>query len=178
VKKSFDVDPINVDHNIKTGLKFLINNAGDLGADRIANTVAAHRLYKGNVIVVDFGTATTFCVVTEKGEYRGGAIMPGIAMSAYSLAEKTARLPLVELKAPDTILGKSTEDNILTGIILGHAGAVERIINEIKMDTGKDITVLATGGLVESVKSYIKAIDYVDPLLTLEGLRFIYELNS
>ena len=178
VKKSFDAEPLNVNHKAKTGLKFLIKNREELGADRIANAVAAHEFYKGNIIVVDFGTATTFCVITEKGEYAGGAIMPGVVLSVHALAEKTAKLPLVELKAPDSILGKNTRENILTGIILGHAGAVERIINEIKTDIGKDFTVLATGGIVDSVSPYIKAIDYINPLLTLEGLRFIYELNS
>ena len=178
LKKIIDAEPVNVNYKLKTGLKFLIKNKEELGADRIANATAAHKLYKGNVIVVDFGTATTFCVITEEGEYAGGAIMPGIAMSARALAGNTAKLPLVELKPPESVPGKNTRENISAGVILGHAGAVERIVNEIKMDIGKDFSLVATGGLVDSVKSYTKIIDYVDPLLTLEGLKFIYELNS
>ena len=177
VKINFDIDPVTVHHSIKTGLKFLIKNAGSLGADRIANAVAAHTLYKGDVIVVDFGTATTFCVITEKGEYTGGAIMPGIALSVRALAEHTAALPLIGLKAPESILGKTTEENMRSGVIRGHAGAVEAIIGEIKIETGKACRVLATGGLADVVKSYVKTIDYFNPLLTLEGLKCIYELN-
>jgi len=178
LNKSFGVKPVIVNHNVKTGLKFLIKNPAELGEDRIANAVAARRLYKGDLIVVDFGTATTFCVITEKGEYTGGAIMPGIGLSAQALAEKTSKLPLIELTAPESVLGKDTGENIRAGVVLGHAGAVERIISEIKTETGKDYKVLATGGLAGLVTSYIKSIDYANPLLTLEGLRFIYEMNS
>lgn len=178
ISKSFGIESIIVNQNLKTGLKFQIKNVGTLGADRIANAVAAYNLYEGNVIIVDFGTATTFCAVTEKGEYMGGAIMPGIDLSAHALAEKTAKLPLVDLKPTKNILGRDTIENICTGVILGHAGAVERIISEIIIDTGKDFTVLATGGFVDLMKPYIKAIDYINHLLTFEGLIFIYELNS
>ncbi len=179
LKKSFGVKPINVNHKIKTGLKFAIKNIQGLGADRIANAVAAHKLYKGHLIVVDFGTATTFCVITAEGEYRGGAIMPGLSLSVNILAEKTAKLPRIELRPPNSIPGKDTTDNIRTGVLLGHAGAVERIIREITTkEFNEDFTVVATGGLAELVIPYIKVINYVNPLLTLEGLRYIYELNS
>ncbi len=178
LKTGFGVKPVNVNHNVKTGLKFIIKKSGELGEDRITNAVAARGLYKGDLIVVDFGTATTFCVITKKGEYTGGAIMPGLGLSAQALAEKTSKLPLIELKAPESAMGKDTGENIRSGVILGHAGAVERIISEIKNETGRDYKVLATGGYSGLVKPYIKTIDYVDPLLTLEGLRFIYEMNS
>ncbi len=178
VHDSFDIVPLHVSHEINTGLKFRIKNAVELGADRIANAVAAHKLYKGNVIVADFGTATTFCVISDKGEYAGGAIMPGIGLAARSLAENTAQLPRIDLEAPAGALGKNTEENIRTGIIIGHAGAAEKIIDEIKIETGMDYTVLATGGYAHLVKEHIKAIDYINPLLTLEGLRFIYEMNN
>jgi type III pantothenate kinase len=178
VKRSFNIEPINVNHKIKTGLRFRIKNPEMLGADRIANAVAAHRLYKGHLIVIDFGTATTFCVVTAEGEYRGGAIMPGLNISANALAEKTAKLPEVKLTLPSKVLGEDTRSNILTGVILGHAGAVERIIREIVKEIGVDVTVVATGGLADLVVPYVKAIKEVNPFLTLEGLRFIYELNS
>ncbi|MBI5664697.1 MAG: type III pantothenate kinase [Nitrospirae bacterium] len=178
LKAGFGVRPVNVSHKARTGLKYLIKNKGELGEDRIANAAAAHKLYKGNLIVVDFGTATTFCVITEKGEYTGGAIMPGLGLSAKALAEKTSKLPLIELKAPESAIGKDTGENIRSGVILGHAGAAERIIREIKTETGKEYKVLATGGYAGAVTSYIRTIDYVDPLLTLEGLRIIYEMNS
>lgn len=178
VKESFGIVPVNVTHKTRTNVKFLIKNIEELGADRIANAVAARNLYKGNIIVVDFGTATTFSVLTEEGEFMGGVIMPGIGLSFHSLAKKTAKLPLVELIAPDKVLGKNTVENILSGVILGHAGAVERIIRDLEKETGKEYLILATGGLADSVKSHIKTIDFVNPFLTLEGLRFIYELNS
>lgn len=178
IKTTFNIDAVHVDSNAITGLTFLIENSGELGADRIANAAAAHRLYKGNVIVVDFGTATTLCVITEKGEFMGGAIMPGIALSALTLAEKTSKLPAVELKQPDSAIGKNTRENIQAGAVIGHAGAVERIISEIKIETGMDFTVLATGGLAGLVTPYIKAIDNINPDLTFEGLKLIYDLNS
>jgi type III pantothenate kinase len=175
---SFNVKPVIVNHTVKTGLKYHIKNPGELGEDRIANAVAAHRIYKRDLIVVDFGTATTFCVITEKGEYTGGAIMPGIGLSARALAENTSKLPLIELSTPESVLGKDTGENIRSGVILGHAGAAERLISDIKTETGSEYKVLATGGYANIVKPLIKTIDYVNPLLTLEGLRFIHEMNS
>jgi type III pantothenate kinase len=178
LKKSFDLKPFIVNHDVNTGLEFLVKNVTELGADRIANAVAAYKRYKRDVIIIDFGTATTFCAVTEKGEYTGGAIMPGIALWAHALAEKTAKLPVISLRTPDSILGKNTRENIRSGVILGHAGAVERIIHDISEETGKEYTVLATGGLADLVTPYIKRIDHINPLLTLEGLRLIHEMNS
>jgi len=177
VKNSFGIEMLNLHHNLKTGLEFSIKNIESLGADRIANAVAAGNLYKGNLIVVDFGTATTFCVITENMEYRGGAIMPGPGLSADVLAEKTARLPRVELKAPDNILGNDTTDNIRNGVILGHAGAVERIIKEIAKEMNGVFTVIATGGYASLIVPHLK-IDHTNSILTLEGLRFIYKLNT
>lgn len=178
IKKVFGIEPLNVNHEIKTGLKFRIKNPAELGPDRIANVVAARRLYKGPLIVIDFGTATTFCVVTTEGKYRGGAIMPGLALSARSLADMTAKLPRVELKHPSKILGHDTNENILAGVVYGHAGAVERIVSGIKKEVGKEMIVVATGGLSDLVAPHLKVIDHLNPLLTLEGLRFIYELNT
>lgn len=178
VKERFKIVPIIVDHNINTGLSFNINNIHTLGADRIANAAAACNLYSGNLIVIDFGTATTFCTVTEDGEYLGGAIMPGIGISAESLYEKTSGLPLVDFKAPENIPGRNTRDNILTGIVIGHAGAAERIINDISKETGKAYSVIATGGFAGLVSPFIKEIDYINPSLTLDGLRILYKLNS
>lgn len=177
VKKNFCIEPLTLNSRTKTGLTFAIKNFETLGADRVANAVAARKLYNGHLIIVDFGTATTFCVVTEKGEYMGGAIMPGPGLSANSLAEKTARLPGVELKSPVNIIGRDTSENILTGIVLGHAGAVERIVSEISKELDLEPVLIATGGFAHLVAPYIKEITHINPLLTLEGLRLIYEMN-
>ena len=175
IRKSFDIKPLHVTHKTKTGIKF----PAALGADRIANAVAVRRLYKGNIIVITFGTATTFSVITSKGEYRGGAIMPGIGLSFNALAEKTAKLPKIKLKKSFTLLGESTEDNILSGVILGHAGAVERIVHEISVKFRRSRpVVVATGGYTDMIERYTTVIDHINPLLTLEGLRFIYELDA
>lgn len=188
LRRSFGFESINVSHNLKTDLKFCVKNPEKLGADRIANAVAAHKLYRGHLIVIDFGTATTFCVISSKGEYKGGSIMPGLGISANTLAENTAKLPRVGLKAPKKVLGDDTESNILSGLIMGHAGAVERIIKEIKVELSLDIetrenieadtNVIATGGFANLVVPYIEGIKEINPLLTLEGLRIIYELNT
>jgi len=178
IRKVFSIEPLVVSSKIKSGLKFKIKNPANLGADRIAAAVGAHKLYKGDLIVVDFGTATTLCVVTANGEYRGGAIMPGIGISAEALSEKTAKLPCVKLKAPERAIGRDTKENILAGLVLGHAGGVERIIKEIKKEAGINPKVIATGGMVDLVSPYIKTIRAVNHFLTLEGLRIIYELNA
>lgn len=188
LRRSFGFEPINVSYNLKTGLKFCVKNPEELGADRIANAVAAHKLYKGHLIVIDFGTATTFCVISSKGEYKGGSIMPGLSISANNLAEFTAKLPRIELKAPKKALGDDTESSILSGLIIGHAGAVERIIKEIKEEHSLNIekrenievdtNVIATGGGADLVVPYIEGIKEINPFLTLEGLRIIYELST
>ncbi len=178
INNNYGVDPVNVTHKIETGLNFLIDNTESLGADRIANAVAARKLYKGDVVVVDFGTATTFCLITANSDYRGGAIMPGLGLAADSLAEKTAKLPRVALKNPEKILNSSTEENILTGLIYGHAGAVERIISEISKETGGDLTIIATGGFSSLIAPHTKIIDHLNSNLTLEGLKYIYDINT
>ncbi|GBE05297.1 MAG TPA: type III pantothenate kinase [Nitrospirae bacterium] len=187
VRTSYGIEPLNVDHSLKTGLKFSVKDPEELGADRIASAVAGRNLYTGDLIVVDFGTATTFCVITADNEYKGGSIMPGLGISADVLAEKTAKLPRVELKAPDKVPGDTPESNLLSGIILGHAGAVERIIKEIKKELfsekteragqSAEISVIATGGYADLVVPYIEGVKEINRFLTLEGLRIIYELN-
>lgn len=186
LKKGFGVKPLIVSHKLKTGLKFRIKRPETLGADRIANAAAARGLYKGHLIVIDFGTATTCCLISEKGEYLGGAIMPGPGISADVLAQKTAKLPRVELRRPAGALGKDTEGNLLSGIIIGHAGAVERMVREFKkgfysgkvMKVKARVNVIATGGYAGLIVPYIKGINKTNPLLTLEGLRIIYECNK
>jgi type III pantothenate kinase len=177
LKRSFGITPVIVTHSIKTGLTFRRKSIRTLGADRIANAVAAINLYKGNAIIVDFGTATTVCAVTKKSEYMGGTIMPGIGICVKALTEKTSLLPSVKLKMPDRILGNDTSANICAGVILGHAGGVERIISRIAKEIKGSYTVVATGGCAALVTPHIKA-DHVNPDLTLEGLRIIYELIS
>lgn len=177
LKKTFNINPLRVNHKIKTGLKFMIKNVERLGADRIADAVAAHRLYKGNLLVIDFGTATTFSYISAKGEFRGGAIMPGIGLSVNVLADRTAKLPRVGLKKPAKAIGRDTAENILSGVIFGHAGAVERIIKETKREGRRDLKTVATGGYVEMIAPYVQ-LNHINRMLTLEGLRFIHELNS
>lgn len=177
VKGSYGIDPINVDHHVKTGVEFQINNIEGLGADRIATAAAARKLYKGSLIVIDFGTAITFCVITAGNLYKGGAIMPGPGLSADVLNERTAKLPRVELTPPAGVIGKDTPDNIRSGIIYGHAGAAERIIREIKKETGGDATVIATGGYTDLLIPYIK-VDYIEKDLIFKGMKIIYEMNS
>lgn len=177
LEKDFGISPLHVSSGIKTGLNFSIKDSAALGADRIANAAAARKLYKGHLVVVDFGTATTFCVITEKGDYIGGAIMPGPGLSVHALSSKTAKLPSVELTLLHRIIGKDTTENILSGIIMGHAGAVERIVREMGKEINLALTLIVTGGYADLVVPYIKGIEHVNPLLTLEGLRFIYEMN-
>ena len=178
LRKSFRIKPLIVNHRLKTGLRFKVKHPEKIGADRIATAVGARNQYGGDLIIIDFGTATTFCLVSSGGEYRSGAIMPGIGISADSLADKTSRLPRVNPAPPLHVIGKDTEENILTGLILGHAGGVERLIREMKGETGTGTRVVATGGYAELVAPYIKKIKYINPLLTLEGLSIIYGLNN
>lgn len=178
LRKSFRVKPLIVNHKLKTGLRFKDKHPEKVGADRIATAVGARNLYRGDLIIIDFGTATTFCLVSSGGEYRSGAIMPGIGISADSLAEKTSSLPRINLAPPLNVIGEDTGENILTGLILGHAGGVERLIKEINNETGTGAIVVATGGYAELVAPFIKKIKYINPLLTLEGLSIIYGLNK
>jgi type III pantothenate kinase len=186
LKESFDFEPLIVNHGLKLGIKLCIKIPEELGADRIANAVAAHRLYRGHVIIADFGTATTLSFVSSEGEYRGGTIMPGLGISGDTLADRTSQLPRVELRKPPQVLDGTTEGNILSGLILGHAGAVERIIRDIKKELDAEkviqsqpfVKVIATGGFAPFMVPFIDGIDEIKPSLTLEGLRFIYELNG
>jgi type III pantothenate kinase len=177
ISKNFGIEPLVVSSRINTGLIFSITNPDGLGADRIANAAAAHALYGGNVLVIDFGTATTFCVITEQGEYKGGVIMPGLGMSVEALAEKTAKLPRVHLTQPKTVLGDNTADHITSGVIFGQAGAVDRITAEIEREIQAKLAVIATGGYAELIIPFIR-FDYMNPHLTLHGLRVLFELNS
>lgn len=181
----FGVKPLVVETGIKTGLKIKCDDPRQIGSDRIVNSVAAHTKYGGPVILVDFGTATTFCVVTEDAEFLGGAIATGIKTSAKALFEGTAKLPNVDLETPPKVICKNTIENMQSGLIYGHMGLAERIIagmkKELVEDYGKkyeDIKVIATGGMANLVNEGIDCIDIVDKGLTLDGLVIIYEKNK
>jgi type III pantothenate kinase len=162
---------------VRTGVPLAIDNPRELGADRIVNAVAAFRRHGGPCIVVDFGTATTFDAVSAAGEYLGGAIAPGIETSLDALTSRAARLVKVDLVAPDRAIGKSTPESMRSGIVYGTVAMVDGMCARMKDELGPDAVVVATGGLSSLVFPHSEQIDEVDPLLTLEGLRLVHELN-
>jgi len=170
-------DPLVVEPGVRTGMPILYEPPGDVGADRIVNGVAAFAAYGGPVVVVDFGTATTFDVVTRKGEYLGGVIFPGIGISADALFQRAARLPRVDVKNPGRVIGRSTVGSIQSGLYYGYAGMVESMIARIRGELQEPTRVVATGGLAETLAGSIPSIEAVDPVLTLTGLRLIWERN-
>lgn len=170
--------PLIVGPGIKTGLNIKYDNPKQVGADRIVNAVAAIEKYKSPMIIIDFGTATTFCAISEKGEYLGGTIAPGIKISSEALFQRASKLPRVELVKPGTTIGKNTVSAMQAGIIYGYVGLVDKIVSMMKNELGgKDVKVIATGGLSVLIASETDSIDCVDKFLTLEGLRLIYEKN-
>ncbi|WP_265445298.1 type III pantothenate kinase [Acetivibrio straminisolvens] len=178
IRKYFKLEPIIVGPGIKTGINIKYENPREVGADRIINAVAALELYGGPLIIVDFGTATTFCAVSSKGEYLGGVICPGIKISAEALFQKTAKLPKIDLAKPDTVIGRNTVSSMQSGIIYGYVGKVDYIVRRMKKEMREDnIKVIATGGMARLISSESETIDEINGLLTLEGLRIIYERN-
>lgn len=175
--KYFFCKPLVVGPGIKTGLALKYENPREVGADRVVNAVGAFKKYGGPLIIIDFGTATTFCVVNEKGEYLGGAIAPGIRISTDALVARAAKLPRVELVKPKNIIGRNTIASMQAGIIYGFAGQIEGIVNRMKKEIDADVKVIATGGLANLMAKETDVIDMVDELLTLDGLRLIYEIN-
>ena len=163
---------------IRTGLNIKYENPRELGSDRIANAVAAYTLYGGPCIVIDFGTATTFGVVSERGEFIGGAICPGVKLTTEALVSGTAKLPRVEIVRPESVVGRNTVSNMQSGIFYGYVGQVNHIVGKIKQELRRpDMRVVATGGMARLIASDTDAIDILDGLLTLKGLRIIYERN-
>lgn len=179
VQKYFNINPFIIEPGIKTGICIKYDNPKELGCDRIANAVAAYELYGGPIIVVDFGTATKFCVVSQKGEHLGGVICPGIKISAEALFRETSRLPKIELKRPENVINKNTLGAIQSGIIYGFEGMVRFLIESIKKEMGdENIKVIATGGLAGLICNDNDIADEVDSNLTLEGMRILYYLNN
>lgn len=178
-KKYFDLLPMIVGPGIKTGMPIFYDNPKDVGADRIVNAVAAYDAFRSATIVVDFGTATTFDYISERGEYMGGVISPGIMISCEALFLKASKLPRVEIFArPSSILAKNTIASMNAGIVYGYASLVEGIIKRMKREVGMDLKVVATGGLAPLIACECPLIDVVDDYLTLKGLRIIFDRNQ
>ncbi|MCL2474694.1 MAG: type III pantothenate kinase [Chloroflexi bacterium] len=178
LQRYFKIEPLVVGAGIKTGVKILMDNPKEVGADRIVNSAAVRIKYNQAAIVVDLGTATTFDIINAAGEYIGGVISPGIELAAEGLSERAAALPSVELAAPAKVIGKNTVDAMKSGIVYGYAELVEGMIKRIKQESGEGKTVVvATGGYAELVAPFVDSIDFVEPSLTLEGLRAIYFMN-
>ena len=182
VRKNFDIEPIIVGPGVKTGINIKYDNPKEVGADRIVNAVAANDIYKKDLIIIDFGTATTYCAVTKEGNYLGGCISPGVKISADALFERAAKLPRIELEVPKSIICKNTVTSMQAGILYGYIGQVEYIVNKMKeemRDSGIcNPYVIATGGLANLIAKETDVINKVDSSLTLEGLRIIYEKNK
>jgi type III pantothenate kinase len=172
------VTPLVVGAGIKTGVRVSLDNPREAGADRVVNAAAAHRLYGGPLIVIDFGTATTLDAVSADGDYLGGAIAPGIGISADALFERAAKLPRVELTRPKKAIGRNTVAAMQSGIIFGYVGLIEGIVARMRKELEGKVKIIATGGLADVIAKETDVIDVLDPDLTLVGLRLVHELNS
>jgi type III pantothenate kinase len=178
VRRYCRAEPLVVEPGIRTGLSILIDNPREMGADRVVNAVAAYAAYGGPVVVIDFGTATTFDAVSERGEHLGAAIAPGIQISMNALVERTAQLRRVELVAPRSVIGKNTVESLQAGAVWGFAGQVDGIVRRMVAELGGRATVVATGGLAGAVLDACETVQRHDPWLTLHGLRIIWDRNQ
>ncbi len=179
-RRTLQLEPMIVGPELPAGIKIMTANPAEVGADRIANAAAALRFYGGPSIVVDFGTATTFDAISTTGDYLGGAIAPGIEISLDALFSNAARLSEIKLETPDRVIGRDTTESLQSGIVFGYAGQVDTLVRKIAVELGvglDKIKVIATGGLAETVVKACGTITVHDPLLTLKGLKLIWDLN-
>ncbi len=178
IKKYVNIQPMIIGPGTKTGINIRCQNPKEVGADRIVNAVAGFELYGGPLIIVDMGTATTFCAISGKGEYLGGVICPGVKISAEALYQKAAKLPRIDLVKPESVIGKNTVSCMQSGVFYGYVGQVDYIVNRMKNEMNEgNVKVIATGGLSRLIAEESITINAVNPTLTLEGLRLIYERN-
>ncbi len=177
-ERYFHIHPLVVGPGIRTGIRLHYENPRAIGADRIVNVVGAYEQYGGNLIVIDIGTATTFDVVGEEGDFLGGVIAPGIGPSADALFQSAAQLPRIELVPPKQVICRSTIQGMQAGIIFGYVGQIDAIVTRIKAEYGRPMKVIATGGLARMIARESQTIDQVDHFLTLTGLRAVYERNE
>lgn len=177
-EKYFNAKPLFIEPGVKTGMPLHYDNPQEVGADRVVNSVAAYEKHGGPCIIVDFGTATTFDCVSPKGEYLGGVICPGIGISAEALFERTARLPRVDIRKPQRVIGTNTVASMQSGLFYGYLALVDGILARLLAELGKNTKVVATGGLASMIGENSQYIEHVDDLLTLEGLKIIYERNN
>jgi type III pantothenate kinase len=178
VERFIKQKPLLIDAHVKTGVVILYDSPRDVGADRIVDAAAAYRLYGGPACVVDFGTATTFDAISDKGEYLGGAIAPGIGIAAEALFSRTSKLPRVDLVRPPKAVGTNTVHAMQSGLIFGYVGMVEGMVARYKKELGENLRVIGTGGLAEIIARETHVIEVVNPWLTLEGLQLIWEMNQ
>ncbi len=177
-RKYIGIEPIIVEPGIKTGMPILYDNPAELGADRIVNAVAGYEKYRRALIIIDFGTATTFDYVSSKGEFLGGVIAPGIMVSLEALYGRASKLPRIELARPKSVIGKNTIHAMQSGILYGYSSLVDGIVRKIKEEVKAEPYVVATGGLARLIQNVSETIEEVDEFLTLNGLRVLYEKNK
>lgn len=177
-QRYFGLTPLVIGPGVKTGMDIKYDNPREVGADRIVNAVAAYEKFGGPVIIIDFGTATTFCAVDKKGNYLGGAICPGIGISTDALVQRTAKLPRIEVVQAEKVICRNTVESMQAGVFYGFVGQVDGIVSRMRKELGCKAKVVATGGLAVIVAPATDAIDVVEPMLTLEGLKIIYDRNN
>ncbi len=178
VRRYLKHEPLIITKDVKTGINIRYDNPKEVGADRIVNAVAVHHHYPGDAIIIDFGTATTFCALTAQADYLGGVICPGIKISLDALIERTAKLPKIEIVRPPHVIGTNTVESMQAGMVYGYAGQIENIVRRMKEEMGGgSITVIATGGIASLIKEATDAIDVLDSHLTLKGLKRLYDMN-